>query len=288
MRLDGPRVAPHDRAGQRGVAVGERVVEGGGEQRAQGAGRVVGAGGGQHLHRLGHQRHQVVGAVGQARVVERAHLLGHPHRAPTQVVDEGLGEGTLPLVGGQAEDAAGQPLEVHGGAGEGHRGVHGREPGTDRGGRPQDGQAVAARGVHDVLALADRARTHQRGDDVAEHVVGHRQQQQLALAGHRGRLGVGDAREQRLDALQRGVGVTGGSHDVVAGGAQPGGEDGPDATRADDAHPQGGVDHGLNLSFQSRRPPGRLPGRCGYRTLCSNFRRPRYAARNARVTRSGV
>ncbi len=220
--------------------------------------------------------------MGQARVVERAHLLGHPHRAPAEVGDQALCDGTLPLAGGQAEDAAGQPLQVHGGAGEGHRRVHGRDPGADRGGRLEDRQAVAARGVHDVLALADRARTHQRGDDVAEHVVGHRQQQQLALAGHRGRLGVGDAGEQGLDALQRGVGVTGGSHDVVAGGAQPGGEDGPDATRADDAHPQGGVDHGLNLSFQSRRPPGRLPGRCGYRTLCSNFRHPLPSTRTPR------
>ena len=38
-----------------------------------------------------------------------------------------------------------------------------------------------------------------------------------------------------------------------------------DATRADDAHPQGGVGHGVNLPFQSLRPPGK-PGRCGYRT----------------------
>ena len=36
----------------------------------------------------------------------------------------------------------------------------------------------------------------------------------------------------------RGVGLAGGGDDLVAGGAQGGGEDGADATGADDAHPK--------------------------------------------------
>ena len=104
---DGLDVAADDRAGQRGVAVLERVVEGGGQQRAQGGGRVVGAGGGEHLHRLGDQGDEVVGAVRETGVVERALVLGHPHRAAAEVGDQALGELAVGLVGGDAEDAAG-------------------------------------------------------------------------------------------------------------------------------------------------------------------------------------
>ena len=50
--------------------------------------------------------------MGQARVVERAHLLGHPRRAAAEVGDELLGELALGRAGGQAEDAAVEPVEV--------------------------------------------------------------------------------------------------------------------------------------------------------------------------------
>ena len=88
----------------------ERVVEGGGEQRAQRVGRVqvgvVHARRGQQLHGLGDQRDQVVGAVGQRRVVERALVLGHPHRAAAEVRDQLLGHLPLAGAGGDPEDAA--------------------------------------------------------------------------------------------------------------------------------------------------------------------------------------
>ena len=110
----------------------ERVVERGGEQRAQGAGRVVGAGGGEQLHRLGDQGDQVVGAVGEAGVVERAHLLGHPHRRAAEVGDQAARRRRAPSSPAvSAEDAARQPVEVERGAGEGHRGVQ-RRPGGRR------------------------------------------------------------------------------------------------------------------------------------------------------------
>ena len=76
-----PDVAADDRAGQRRVAVGQRVVEGRVEQRAQGGGGVLGAGRAQQLHGLGDEGDEVVGAVGEAGVVERALVLGHEHRA---------------------------------------------------------------------------------------------------------------------------------------------------------------------------------------------------------------
>ena len=93
VRPHGADVTADDRAGQRGVAVVEGVVEGGGQQRPQRGGRVVDAGGGEDLHGLGDQGDQVVGAVREAGVVERAHLLGHPRRAAAEVGDERLGDG---------------------------------------------------------------------------------------------------------------------------------------------------------------------------------------------------
>ena len=160
VRPDGLDVAAHDRAGQRRVAEAQGVVEGGGQQRAEGRRGVVGTGGPEQLHRLGDQGDQVVGAVREAGVVERALVLRHPDDAAAQVGDEGLGERDgVGLVGGDAEGAAGEPRQVQVGAGEGHGGVQREHVGTDCAGRLEHRQAVPAAGVGDVLALADSART---------------------------------------------------------------------------------------------------------------------------------
>ena len=216
MGADGAEVAADDRAGQRGVALLEGVVEGGGEQRAQGAGRVRGTGRREDLHGLGDQGDQVVGAVREARVVERAHLLGHPHRRAAEVGDERLDERALGRLGGEAEDRAGEPVEVDRRAGERHRRVHRGHPGADRAGRLEDGQAVPAGGVHDVLALVEGAAVGEHRDDVAEHVVGDGEQQQVAGAGHVGRLAARDPGQQLGHPAARGVGLARGGDDVVA------------------------------------------------------------------------
>src|SRR5207247_7947168 len=88
----GVDVAADDRAGEGGVTVVERVVEGGSQQRPERPGRVVGTGGGQDLQGLRDQGDQVVGAVGETGVVEGAFVLGHPHRAAAQVGDQALGQ----------------------------------------------------------------------------------------------------------------------------------------------------------------------------------------------------
>ncbi len=63
-----------------------------------------------------------------------------------------------------------------------------------------------------------------------------------------------------------GVGLAGGGHDLVAGGAQGGGQDGADATRADDAHPQPGlpgverhVEPFVPVPLHPREGAGRVP-----------------------------
>ena len=232
----GVDVAADDRTGQRSVALLEGVVERCGQQRTQGGRGVVDPGGVQQLHRLGDQGDQVVGAVGEPCVVERAHLLGHPVGAATEVGDQRRGDLALGFGGGEAEDAALEAVEVDGGAGEGHGRVHRDDVGADRGGRREDGEAVAAGGVHDVLALADRAAGGQHGDDVVEHVVGDRQQEQVAGPGHGAGLVDGDAWEEGIDAVPRGIGLPRGGHDVVSGGGQLGGQDRADASRADHTH----------------------------------------------------
>ena len=209
------------------------------EQRAQRVGGLVGAGRGQHLQRLADQGDQVVGAVREAGVVERAAVLGHPHRAAAEVGDERLGERLLGVAGGDAEDAAGEPVEVEVGAGEGHRGVQRDRAGTGGGRGGEHVEPVPARGVHDVLAGADRAAGGEHLDDVAEHVVGDGQQQHVAGAGDGARLERGYAGQQRLDAGAGGTGLTGGGDDLVAGRAEGGGQDGTDASGADDADAMG-------------------------------------------------
>ena len=70
-----------------------------------------------------------------------------------------------------------------------------------------------------------------------EHVVGHGEQQQVAGPRDRGRLAPRrhPASSSAIRRL-RGVGLTRGGHDLVAGGAERSAQDGADAACADDTH----------------------------------------------------
>ena len=76
-----------------------------------------------------------------------------------------------------------------------------------------------------------------------------------AAAGDRRRLLDRHAGQQLGGAPPGGIGLAGDGDDLVAGRTQRGGQDGTDAARADDAHPE--VGHVSHLSFQSTH---------GYRT----------------------
>ena len=66
----------------------------------------------------------------------------------------------------------------------------------------EHGEAVAAGGVADDLALADRPRPDELGHDVLEHVVGNGEQQQVTRTRHVGGLRGADTGQQGLDAVQ--------------------------------------------------------------------------------------
>ena len=134
--------------------------------------------------------------------------------------------------------------------------MQGDRAGADRDGGVEHGQAVAAaRCARRSWPAWIAPLALSIGDDVGQHVVGDGQQQQVAGARDGGGLVAGDAGQQGRDAVAGGVGLAGGGDDLVAGGAQRGGEDGTDATGADDADLAGRWRHVSNLSFQSRRPP---------------------------------
>ena len=182
-------VTAHDRTGEGGVALAQRVVEGGGQQGTQRAGRVVGTRGVQELHRLGDEGDQVVGAVGERGVVERCASPPTPTwRCPprsatspsvkARSASPAVTPNTQP---GSRVRSTAVPVKVIAGCTR-----HGH--GADSGRGIEHGQAVPSGGVHDVLPLVDGAAGRQHGDDVGQHVVGNGEQQHVAGARHGGRL----------------------------------------------------------------------------------------------------
>jgi hypothetical protein len=118
--------------------------------------------------------------------------------------------------------------------------VHRSDVGTDRAGRLEDGEPVPTGGVHHELALVKSAAVGEHRDDVRKHVVGHGEEQQVAGPGDGGRLAPRYSGEQLGKASTRRVGLTGRGNHFVACGAERGSQDGADAARADNTHPQAG------------------------------------------------
>ena len=266
---DGADVAAHDRPGQRGVAVRQRVVEGGGQQRPQGGGRVVGAGRGrEQLHRLGDQGDQVVGAVRQPGVVERALR----PRAPTSAAPprsatsaRRAARARRPRRSRRRRSPASRsrstavPVKVI-------AGCIATTPGADRAGGLEHGEAVPAGGVHDVLALAERAAVGEHRDDVGQHVVGDGEQQQVAGAGDGGRL----ARPAPRAAARRSARGEASDSPAAAttswpAAAQARRQDRADAAGAHDTARACGIMPNLFRSSPSDHLSSRR-GRCRYRT----------------------
>ena len=91
MTGDRRGVPSRDRAGQRGVAEPQRVVERGGQQRAEHPGRLADAGLGEQVGRLDDLGHQMIRRACQRGVVEAAVSLGDEHRLAAHLHDQDLG-----------------------------------------------------------------------------------------------------------------------------------------------------------------------------------------------------
>ena len=144
----------------------------------------------EQVHRLADQGDQVVGAVGETGVVERALLLGDPHGRPPRSATRRLGErparrrrrSRRRRSRRSRSRSTSVPVKVIAGCS-----ASGRAP-TAVAGR-EHGEAVPARGVHDVLAGRGSRRTRTSiVTTLREHVVGDGEQQQVAGARDGGRL----------------------------------------------------------------------------------------------------
>ncbi len=239
VRPHGVDVASHDRAGQGGVALLERVVEGGGEQRAQRAGRVADTRGREDLHRLGDQGDQVVGPVRQTGVVERAASAraprwpsrrGRRRGARRSRARPGRRSGRRPVPGRRSRSTS-VPVNVMAGWIARTRAPT-RRAGS-RTARPCRPEVCATYWPARMAPLAASMET-----TLSSMSSGTVRSSRSPARADVGRLQRGDAGQQRGDPGPGGVGLTGGGDDVVAGGAQSGGKDGADASRTDNPHLQ--------------------------------------------------
>ncbi len=166
MGADGARVAARHRAGERAVAVAQRVVQRGRQQRRDQPVGGVHTGRLQGVDAVAHERDQVVRPVRQRGVVERAHLLRDAHRVGAHLDDQRLADGPARLVGpGRDADArAPQPGDVLGAARERHHRVQRERQHAVLGGRREHRDAVRPRGVHDDLARPEAPRRREAAD----------------------------------------------------------------------------------------------------------------------------
>ena len=216
-----------------------------------------------------------------------------PARPPRSATSRSASARSAAL-GGDAEDAAGQPRQVDVGAGEGHRRVQRRRTWAPTLGRGlEHGEAVPAGGVHDVLARRGSRRcAASMATTLASMSSGTVSSSRSHARATAVGLRDGYAGQQRRDAVAGGVGLTGGGHDLVAGGSRSGGrQDGADAAGADHADPQERGDAGAvhARTFRSSPSDALGEGRCGYRTCARSDLRNTLGARSVPCERdSGV
>ena len=248
-------IGPVSAASPCGSALSSAAVSSGRSVR----GRVLGAGGGQDLHRLGDEGDEVVGAVGETRVVERARA----PRAPTSRGRRGRRRATRRAPARRrrrsrrtrSRRGAGRstsvPVKVIAGCS-----ATARAP-TARAGSSTARPCRPLRCARRPGPRGSRRVAPSIGDDVGEHVVGDGQQQQVAGARDVGRLGDAGRRAAASSMRRtRGVGLAGGGDDVVAGGR---GARRPARRR-----------HGRRRS-RRRRTSGGTPGGGQGRTSCGDL-----------------
>ena len=228
----------------------------------------------QDLHRLGHQGDQVVGAVGETGVVERAHLLGHPDRACRRGRRRAARRPRARPRRRSGRRRSREPVEVDRGAGEGHRGVQRDDPGADRAGRARArrgrggrrcARRTGPRGARRCRpASATTLASMSSGTVEQQQVAGARDGASACRCGTPGSSAAMRSREAS-DSPAAATMSWPAARSAAARTAP---------TRPAPTTPtlQCG-DHARTFSFQSLRPPAPAStgaGRCGYRTYCSS------------------
>lgn len=205
-------------------------------------------------------------------MVERAALLGDPFGLAAHLDDEGFGGQPQLGARGDPEGAPGEPLDVHGGAGECHGGVQGQRQRAGPQGGVQDLRAVPPGGVDEQLSRAHGAGFGEAFHEAGQGVVRDGQQHQFGAFHDLGGRHDGHVREQLRGPADGDVRDRGDGHRTVSGELQARGQRGTHASGTDHAHgePRGAVPgvwllectHSTTaFPFQSARGTGRCTGR---------------------------
>ena len=248
----GAGVAAGHRAGQRRLPHRQRIVQGGPRQGSEHALRLLESQLAQQLQGLAGDRGEVVGAVGQGRVVDRAVGLGDDHGLTAHLHDQRLRDRQHRRRGGDTERAAAEPRQVQTQPGERHGRVDRQPDGSGLPRRLQDLHAPAAGGVgHELPGLPVPGRG-QSAHQVGQLIVGNGQQHELRALHDLLRGEDRDLGQQQLGTLPGGLRDGGDPHHPVPGGTQRGSQHRPHSPGADHADSQapgavGGFAHGLLL-----------------------------------------
>ena len=240
VRCNRTRITASDRPGECAVTEPKRVVERRMQEGCDQPLRRSHTGRGHDLHRLRHQRHEVVGAVREPRVVHRPVPFLDPHRLGAHLNDERLGDRTQGSWRGDPEATLSQALHIHRGACERHSRMQRQPEHVVTGCGVEDRSAITARRVHDQLSRLPRARGAESRDQAREDVIRDCEQDQLRSGDDLFDRHDGYAGEQRRCPLPRQLADPRDGHQPVAGLLKCGTKNCTHATGADDADVQPG------------------------------------------------
>ena len=233
-----PDVTPRDRAGQARLALVQGSVQGRREQGAESGRTVLDPGGRQHSDGLRHHGQQVVGAVGEGCVVDRARRLLQDEGLPAELDHQRLRDRQHRRGRSHSHWAADEPGHIRGEPGEGHRRVDRQRDRPAALSRGEHGGAVAPRGVGHQLARLPAPQVRQALDERPEGVVGDGQQDQLGALDDLLDLQDRHTGKQHLGTLARLLRDRVDADDLVLHRPQRAAQDRPDAPGGDDADAQ--------------------------------------------------
>jgi hypothetical protein len=206
--------------------------------RADAAERLLDAGRAQEIEHLRLERHEMVGAVRERRVVEHAVALGDPHRVTAHLDHERLGSGAQLVGRRHAERHSGESGQIDAGARERHHRVKRERKRTGARRRVEHRVTEAPARMGDELTRSHGAGLGQPRDQARQDVVGHGQQHEVGRCEHVGHGHERHAGQQRLRSQPRHLRHRVGRDDVMPRAGERGTEHGSCATGAHDTDAQ--------------------------------------------------